>query len=62
MQPVGPGGAPAPHRKERRMAVEVGQQAPDFTLMDGDRREHQLSEYRGRPVVVAWYVLAFTGG
>ena len=44
------------------MAVEVGQQVPDFTLMDGDRREHRLSEYRGQTVVVAWYVLAFTGG
>lgn len=49
-------------RREVTMAVEVGQQAPDFTLMDGDRREHALSEYRGQTVVVAWYVLAFTGG
>ena len=44
------------------MAVEIGQVAPDFTLMDGDRKEHTLSEYRGKTVVVAWYVLAFTGG
>ncbi len=44
------------------MAVEVGQQAPDFTLMDGDRQEHRLGDYRGQTVVVAWYVLAFTGG
>jgi len=44
------------------MAVEVGQQAPDFALMAGDRQEHRLSDYRGQPVVVAWYVLAFTGG
>lgn len=44
------------------MGIEAGQRAPDFTLMDGDRREHRLSEYRGRPVVLAWYVLAFTGG
>lgn len=49
-------------RRGYTMAVEVGQQAPDFTLMDGDRREHTLSEYRGQTVVVAWYVLAFTGG
>ena len=44
------------------MAVEIGQVAPDFTLMDGDRKEHTLSDYRGQTVVVAWYVLAFTGG
>ncbi len=44
------------------MAVEIGQVAPDFSLMDGDRKEHILSEYRGQYVVVAWYVLAFTGG
>ncbi len=44
------------------MPVEIGQTAPDFTLMDGDRKEHSLSGYRGQPVVVAWYVLAFTGG
>ena len=44
------------------MAIEIGRPAPDFTLLDGDRKEHKLSEYRGRPVVLAWYVLAFTGG
>ncbi len=44
------------------MAVEIGQVAPDFTLMDGDRKEHTLSEYRGQTIVLAWYVLAFTGG
>ena len=44
------------------MAVEIGQVAPDFILMDGDRKKHTLSEYRGQTVVVAWYVLAFTGG
>ena len=44
------------------MAVEIGDVAPDFTLLDATRTEHALSDYRGRPVVVAWYVLAFTGG
>ncbi len=44
------------------MAVAIGQAAPDFTLMDGDRKEHTLSDYRGQYVVAAWYVLAFTGG
>lgn len=48
--------------REQLMAVAVGDQAPDFVLMDGNRQEHRLSDYRGRPVVLAWYVLAFTGG
>src|SRR6476661_8517824 len=38
--------------------IEVGQQAPDFTLpgiADGQRRDYTLSEYRGRKVVLAFY-------
>ena len=43
------------------MAVEVGQQAPDFTLYDADRKERSLSEFRGKNVVLAFYPGAFTG-
>src|SRR6476660_5578480 len=38
--------------------IELGQQAPDFTLpgiADGERRDYTLSEYRGRKVVLAFY-------
>ena len=38
--------------------IEVGQQAPDFTLPGiekGERRDFTLSEYRGKPVVLAFY-------
>jgi thioredoxin-dependent peroxiredoxin len=38
--------------------IEVGQEAPDFTLpgvCDGERRDYTLSEYRGRKVVLAFY-------
>src|SRR6476660_3502767 len=38
--------------------IELGQQAPDFTLpgiADGERRDYSLSEYRGRKVVLAFY-------
>ena len=38
--------------------IEVGQEAPDFTLpgvADGERRDYTLSEYRGRKVVLAFY-------
>ena len=40
------------------MAVEVGEEAPDFTLpgiVDGERRDYTLSEYRGHKVVLAFY-------
>ena len=43
------------------MALEVGQQAPEFTLYDADRKERSLSEFRGKNVVLAFYPGAFTG-
>jgi len=43
------------------MAVEVGQQAPDFTLYDSDRKSRSLSEFKGKKVVLAFYPGAFTG-
>jgi peroxiredoxin Q/BCP len=45
--------------------IEVGQSAPEFTLpgvCDGERRDYTLSEYRGRPVVLAFYPGDFTPG
>ncbi len=45
------------------MAIQVGQPAPDFTLRDHDRNEVSLSSFKGeKNVVLAFYVLAFTGG
>ncbi len=38
--------------------IEVGEDAPDFTLpgiANGEKREYTLSEYRGRKVVLAFY-------
>lgn len=44
------------------MAIQVGDQAPDFELMDQDRNPVRLSSFRGRKnVVVVFYPLAFTG-
>ena len=43
------------------MAVEEGQQAPDFTLKDTDRKDRSLSEFRGKNVVLAFLPGAFTG-
>ncbi len=43
--------------------LKVGDAAPDFTLTDTTGKQVKLSEYRGKKsVVLAFYVLAFTGG
>jgi cytochrome oxidase Cu insertion factor (SCO1/SenC/PrrC family) len=43
--------------------LKVGDTAPDFTLLDNHWKPVHLSDYRGKKnVVLAFYVLAFTGG
>ncbi len=43
--------------------LKVGQPAPDFTLRDTAGKEVKLSDFKGnKSVVLAFYVLAFTGG
>ncbi len=43
--------------------LKVGDVAPDFSLPDQNMKQVKLSEFRGKqPVVLAFYVLAFTGG
>ena len=43
--------------------LKVGQPAPDFSLMDTGGKEVKLSDFKGKKnVVLAFYVLAFTGG
>ena len=43
--------------------LKVGQMAPDFTLLDNNWKPVKLSDFRGKKnVVLAFYVLAFTGG
>jgi mycoredoxin-dependent peroxiredoxin len=42
--------------------IEVGQQAPDFTLNDQNNEQFTLSSFRGeRAVLIVFYPLAFTG-
>ena len=44
-------------------ALKVGDKAPDFTLPDQNGNKVKLSEFVGKKnVVLAFYVLAFTGG
>jgi peroxiredoxin len=48
---------------EVAMPLQVGDTAPDFSLRDGTGRGTvSLSDFAGRPVVLAFYALAFTGG
>jgi len=48
----------APHTN-----LKVGDAAPDFTLRATDGKTYKLSDLKGKKnVVLAFYVLAFTGG
>jgi cytochrome oxidase Cu insertion factor (SCO1/SenC/PrrC family) len=48
---------------DRTSTLKVGDTAPDFTLLDQNRNKVTLSDFRGKQnVVLAFYVLAFTGG
>ncbi len=43
--------------------LKVGQPAPDFTMRGTDGKTYKLSEFKDKKnVVLAFYVLAFTGG
>ena len=43
--------------------LKVGDAAPDFTLRATDGKTYKLSDFKGKKnVVLAFYVLAFTGG
>jgi peroxiredoxin len=43
--------------------LKVGDMAPDFTLRSNQGATVKLSDYRGKQnVLLAFYVLAFTGG
>jgi cytochrome oxidase Cu insertion factor (SCO1/SenC/PrrC family) len=43
--------------------LKVGDVAPDFTLPSDQRTSVSLSSFRGKKtVILAFYVLAFTGG
>ena len=44
-------------------SLKVGDVAPDFTLLDNHWKQVHLADYRGKKnVILAFYVLAFTGG
>jgi glutaredoxin-dependent peroxiredoxin len=43
------------------MKIEVGQQAPDFTLFDSDKQPVTLSGFKGSNVLLLFFPQAFTG-
>ena len=40
--------------------IEIGHEAPDFTLADQDGNERKLSDFRGKNVVIAFYPFDFS--
>jgi peroxiredoxin len=42
------------------MALQAGQQAPDFTLFDTAKKEISLSNYQGQNVLLLFFPFAFT--
>lgn len=45
------------------LGLEIGDEAPPFRLPGSDGATHQLSDYLGeKPVVLAFFPKAFTGG
>ena len=57
--------ATAQDKKEQvvKLSLKVGDVAPDFTLLSDQWKTVKLSDFRGKKnVLLAVYVLAFTGG
>ena len=45
------------------MTAQVGQPAPDFSLLSQDGKKVSLSQFKGeKTVVLSWHVFDFTGG
>ena len=58
-----PAPAATPRPTPAPLALKVGDEAPDFTLPATDGTKVHLADFRGKSnVVLAFYVLAFTGG
>jgi cytochrome oxidase Cu insertion factor (SCO1/SenC/PrrC family) len=58
-----PAPSPSPQPAAPKTHLKVGQEAPEFALTDTEGKEVKLSDFKGKKnVVLAFYVLAFTGG
>lgn len=47
--------------REITTVIEVGQRAPDFELTDTEQNTVRLSDFHGKPVVLFFFPMAFTG-
>jgi cytochrome oxidase Cu insertion factor (SCO1/SenC/PrrC family) len=55
--------ATTPQPAPPKTHLKVGQPAPEFILRDTEGKEVKLSDFKDKKnVVLAFYVLAFTGG
>lgn len=62
-QAVAPASAAAQEEAVAKTNLKVGDVAPDFSLLSDKWEQVKLSDYRGKKnVILAFYVLAFTGG
>jgi hypothetical protein len=52
----------ATQHPEPRVELKPGDPAPDFSMPGSDGRTYRLKDLAGRPVVLAWFPKAFTGG
>jgi cytochrome oxidase Cu insertion factor (SCO1/SenC/PrrC family) len=57
-----PAQTPAAQPVPPKTHLKVGQPAPDFKLTNTEGKEVNLQDFKGKNVVLAFYVLAFTGG
>jgi cytochrome oxidase Cu insertion factor (SCO1/SenC/PrrC family) len=54
---------PAQNEKVAKISLKIGDAAPDFTLLSDQWKPVKLSDFKGKKnVLLAVYVLAFTGG
>lgn len=58
-----PAQPPAAQPPAIKTHLKVGQAAPDFSMNGTDGKAYKLSDFKGKKtVVLAFYILAFTGG
>ena len=55
--------APAYAQEDDAVELKVGDKAPDFELVGSDGETYSLGQFKGeKPVILAFFPKAFTGG